>query len=490
MQEAVGVHPADRPLRRFSEMPELGIGGGFRSHNEELRKARLEFCARAGRSPHDFTRLASPFGNVMLALSPRAIEQLLVARAQDFEKSAMMTFTLAPLAGDGLFTSKGELWKRQRKLMAPLFTPAIIDRYAQSMVECAQRVVDSWKDGQRVDLAREMTRLAMSVAGRTLFDADTMEESDEIGAALTIALRWVSEKSGSWFSIAHILARRQLEIVAEKSGGRAHSFFSRAAERLERPLFLPGHEGRELRACIDVLDRRVQKMIDDRRGSPEKREDLLTKLLSAKDDDQKKMSDRQIRDEILTLFVAGHETTASALAWTIAHLAKAPELYARVQREAFAVGRTPALKDLGGVAFSLRAFKEALRLHPPVYLFGRTAQNDTELGGYAIRRFTHCLVSPYATQRRESEWPNADAFDPERFLPELEAKRHKHAFIPFGAGPRICIGNHFALLEAQLVLPVLFSQCDFEVTADVESEPSAALRPRSVPAVVRKRKPN
>jgi cytochrome P450 len=319
-----------------------------------------------------------------------------------------------------------------------------------------------------------------------------MEESDEIGAALTIALRWVSENSGTWFSIAHILARRQLEIAAEHTRGVAHGFFSRAAERLERPLFFPGHEGRELQACIDVLDRRVQKMIDDRRAQKHggARQDLLTKLLAAKDDDHKKMSDRQIRDEILTLFVAGHETTASGLAWTISHLAKAPEMYARVQKEAFAAGREPTVKDLPSLAFSLRAFKEALRLHPPVYLFGRTAQNETELGGYAVPRFTHCLVSPYATHRRESDWPNAEVYDPERFLPELEAKRHKHAFIPFGAGPRICIGNHFALLEAQLVLSVLFSQCDFELTGPVESEPSAALRPRSVPAVVRKRKPN
>jgi len=428
---------------------------------------------------------------VMLALGPHAIEELLVTRAQDFEKSAMMTFTLAPLAGDGLFTSKGELWKRQRKLMAPLFTPAIIDRYAEAMVACTQRVVDSWKDGQRVDLARETTRIAMSVAGRALFDADTMEESDDIGHALTVALRWVSDKSGSWFSVLHILARRQMERVAEITpDGRAHDLITRLGTKLERPLFYPGEEGRELRAAVKVLDRRVQKMIDDRRAAPEKRADLLTKLLSTRDEDQNRMSDRQVRDEILTLFVAGHETTASGLAWSVAHLCKNPELYARLKSEALAVGREPGVSDLPKLGHTLRVFKEALRMHPPVYLFGRTSQRDTEIGGFAVKKWTHCLVSAYSTHRRASEWKNPDTFDPERFLPEIESKRPRHAYLPFGAGPRVCIGNHFALLEAQLVLAVMFSQCDFELQGEVESDPSATLRAKSVPVVVRKRKPN
>jgi cytochrome P450 len=468
-------------------MPRIGVGPSHKSHNSELRTDRLPFCERAARSPHDIVAMQVPIGNVALAISPAAVEELLVTRAADFEKSAMMIFTLGPLAGDGLFTSRGELWRRQRKLMAPLFTPAMIDRYAESMVACTNRVVSSWKDGARLDLVHECTRIAMSIAGRTLFDADTVDESDEIGRALTFALKWASDESGSWFSIAHIALRYQLLRLGEVSSGRPQRLVARAAARLERPVYVPGDVGRELRACIEVLDRRVQRMIDDRRVARTQPDDLLSKLLAAHDNDEGRMSDRQVKDEILTLFVAGHETTAAGLAWTIAALCKDKALYAQMASAGRAVGAAPSAADLPKLGFPLRAFKEGLRMHPPVYLFGRTAQRETVLAGYRIPKWTHVLVSPYATQRRAAEWPAPDTFDPERFRPDAEARRPRHAFIAFGAGPRVCIGNHFALMEAQLVLGAIFAQCDFELVGDIAPKPSATLRPRAVPVVVRKR---
>jgi cytochrome P450 len=490
MSEVTFVSESSANTRPFSQMPHIGVGPGFRSHNHEIRAGRLPFCERAARSPHDIVALDVPIGLVALALAPAALEDLLVTRAADFEKSAMMTFTLGPLAGQGLFTSKGDLWRRQRKLMAPLFTPAIIDRYAESMVTCANRVVSSWKDGERIDLARECTHIAMSIAGSTLFDADTMDESDEIGKALAFALKWVSDQSGSWFSIAHIATRYQLLRLAERTSGLPQRAIERAASRLERPLFFPGETGRELRGCISLLDARVQRMIDDRRAVGNKREDLLSKLLTAHDADDDRMSDQQVKDEVLTLFVAGHETTASGLAWTISHLCQDRALYRQMQDCALAVGAAPGVGDLPKLGFALRAFKEGLRAHPPVYLYGRTAQRDTVVAGYQIPKWTHVLASPYATQRRASEWPNPDAFDPDRFLPEAEAKRPRQSFAAFGGGPRICIGNHFALLEAQLVLATIFAQCDFELVGDVVADPAATLRPREVPVVVRKRKAN
>jgi cytochrome P450 len=330
----------------------------------------------------------------------------------------------------------------------------------------------------------------MSIAGRTLFDADTVDESDEIGRALTFALKWVSDESGSWFSIAHIALRFQLLRLGEVFSGRPQRFVARAAARLERPLFVPGEVGRELRAGIDLLDRRVQKMIDDRRAARTQPDDLLSKLLAAHDGDDRdedRMSDRQVKDEILTLFVAGHETTAAGLAWTIASLCKDKALYEQMADAGRAVGAAPSAADLPKLGFPLRAFKEALRMHPPVYLFGRTAQRETLVAGYRIPKWTHVLVSPYTTQRRAAEWPAPDTFDPERFQPDAEARRPRHAFIAFGAGPRVCIGNHFALMEAQLVLGAIFAQCDFELVGDVTPKPSATLRPRAVSVVVRKR---
>lgn len=476
----------------YAQMPRMGVGAGFKTHNQEIRSGRLAFCERAARSPHDIVALTVPLGRAALALSPAALEDLLVTRAADFEKSAMMTFTLGPLAGQGLFTSRGELWKRQRKLMAPLFTPAMIDRYAESMVACTNRVIATWKDGERIDLARECTHIAMSIAGSTLFDADTLDESDEIGHALTIALKWVSDQSGSWFSIGHIATRYQLLRLAEHTSGLSKRIIERAAEKLEKPLFYPGADGKELRGCIELLDRRVQRMIDDRRASQkgEPRADLLSKLLNAHDADEERMSDQQVKDEVITLFVAGHETTASGLAWTISHLCQDRALYQRMHQCATAVGSAPTVSDLPKLGFALRAFKEALRTHPPVYLYGRTAQRDTVIGGFEIPKWTHVLASPYATQRRASEWPSPDTFDPERFQPEAEAKRLRQSFAAFGGGPRICIGNHFALLESQLVLACIFAQCDFELCGEVVPDPAATLRPRSVPVVVRRRKAN
>ena len=476
--------------RPYSEMPRIGVGSGFSTHNQEIRSGRLAFCERASRSPHDVVALVVPLGRAALAISPAALEDLLVTRASDFEKSAMMTFTLGPLAGQGLFTSGGELWKRQRKLMAPLFTPAIIDKYAASMVTCTNRVIATWQDGQEIDLARECTHIAMSIAGSTLFDADTLDDSDEIGHALTVALKWVSDQSGSWFSIGHIATRYQLLRLAELTTGLPRRAIERAAAMLEKPLFYPGEAGRELKGCIEVLDRRVQRMIDERRAAGSKREDLLSKLLDAHDADDERMSDQQVKDEVVTLFVAGHETTASGLAWTISELCRAPLLYQRMQQCAQSVGAAPTVADLPKLGFALRAFKEGLRAHPPVYLYGRTAQRDTVIGGYQIPKWTHVLASPYATQRRPTEWPKPDVFDPARFLPEAESLRPRQSYAAFGGGPRVCIGNHFALLEAQLVLACIFSQCDFELRGEVIAEPAATLRPRAVPVVVRKRKAN
>ncbi len=490
-QEAAATNDASQPKALpYTQMPRIGVGPGFQTHNQEIRAGRLAFCERAARSPHGVVALQVPIGRAALAISPAALEDLLVTRASDFEKSAMMTFTLGPLAGQGLFTSGGELWKRQRKLMAPLFTPAIIDKYADSMVACTNRVIATWKDGAEIDLARECTHIAMSIAGSALFDADTLDESDEIGHALTIALKWVSDQSGSWFSIGHIATRYQLLRLAEHTHGLPKRAIARAAAMLERPLFYPGAGGRELKGCIALLDKRVQRMIDERRAGGSKREDLLSKLLNAHDADEERMSDQQVKDEVITLFVAGHETTASGLAWSIAHLCQDRALYQRMHQCAQSVGAAPSVADLPKLGFALRTFKEALRTHPPVYLYGRTAQRDTVVGGFRIPKWTHVLASPYATQRRASEWPEPNVFDPERFLPEVESKRPRQSYAAFGGGPRICIGNHFALLEAQLVLACIFSQCDFELRGEVTANPAATLRPHAVPVVVRKRKAN
>jgi cytochrome P450 len=244
----------------------------------------------------------------------------------------------------------------------------------------------------------------------------------------------------------------------------------------------PTRRNRELRKAIAVLDARVQRMIDERRAAANPNPDLLTHLLRARDDDGSRMDDKQLRDEILTLFIAGHETTANGLAWAIYLLARHPEVYARVRAAVDALdGRAPTLADLDRLELLTRVFKEALRMYPPVYLFARMSIADVTIGGYAVPKNTVFLISPWALQHRPDLWPDPDRFDPDRFLPQAEAGRPRDAWIPFSDGPRVCIGMHFAMIEAPLVLATLLQRADFELAADAQivgTHDAATLRPK------------
>ncbi len=465
----------------FQSMPIAPGGEGLLGHNEAFRKDRLGTLRLISQRPEPALRLRLMVSGFRLvaANSPEVVQEVLVEQARHFDKSAMLRFSLWNLAGEGLFTANGELWRRQRKVMAPLFQPRALEAYAADMVACAQRTTDGWGDGQELTLARETTRLTMGVAGKTLFDADTFSEADEIGRALTVALEWTGWIAGRPLSIAHIAAKRAAASLAAGTSGRARELLERAAYRLGGPLALPGKRGRELARAVTFLDEYVQKMIDDRRRAPGAgRPDLLTRLLAARDDDGAAMSDRQVRDEVLTLFVAGHETTATGLAWTLYLACRNPDVYAAMVREVDAVGDAPGPDDLPRLDLCLRAFKEALRLYPPVYVFGRDSTAPVTIAGYELPAPTNVLASPWVLHHAARYWPDPERFDPERFRPEHEAARHRYAYLPFGAGPRVCLGNHFAYMEAQLVLAVLLRRYSFEVLGDDEPEPGATLRPR------------
>src|SRR5687768_11617143 len=288
-------------------MPVLSGARRLTGHMQSLRDDRMGFVRRIERDGHPLARLVVPLGEACVVADPAALQEILVDKARCFEKADMTRWTLYPIAGEGLFTSRGDLWRRQRRLMAPLFVPAQLKRYAEDMVACTERDMAGWVDGEIVQVARETTRITMGIAGKTLFDADTFGEADAIGAALTVALEWTASHAGSPLSVAHILAGRVVRQLAAHSQGALGRALTAAGEKLEGPLLVPGREGRELRQAVLVLDARVQRMIDDRRGSAGTRDDLLSKLLAARDDeDGAPMSDKQIRDEVLTLFVAGH----------------------------------------------------------------------------------------------------------------------------------------------------------------------------------------
>jgi cytochrome P450 len=265
-----------------------------------------------------------------------------------------------------------------------------------------------------------------------------------------------------------------------------------ACATLEAPILWPTHSNRQLGRAIALLDAHVEAMIAQRRQSAQRAPDLLTHLLEAQDeDDGTTMSDKQVRDEILTLFVAGHETTANGLAWALYLLARDPHCYARARAEVDALGGVAqTLADVPRLGLLERVFKEALRLYPPIYLFARMATEAVTIGGHLLPAGTIVLICPWTVQRRPDLWPDPARFDPERFSAQQEAARPRGAGIPFSDGPRICIGAYFALLEAPLVLARLLQRADFELAsaAEIVPETTATLRPRGgVPLRVRLR---
>ncbi len=467
-------------VRPFADIPLLDPQGSWTQHWRELQRDRVATMQRIADMQCELVRVRFPGQTVVAANGPEAIYEVLVGQAHRFEKSPVLRTALYPLAGDGLFTSEGALWRRQRKLMSPLFRMRELHAYADAMAACAERGVAGWRDGEVVDVARETTRIAMSVAGKTLFDADTFSDADELGAALTTALDWVNEQVSSPLLVAQARVYTWLMMASQAVPAPLADWCVRAMEAARRPVLLPNERSRQLRAALDVLERRVQRMIADRRAATTPPHDLLTQLLQAADESGERMSDRQVRDEILTLFIAGHETTASGLAWSLYLLAQHPEAYRRAREEADALrGPRVTFDDVKALPFCLRVFKEALRIYPPIYMFGRQALDPVSVAGYALPRGTIVLVSPFVVHHRSDLWPDPERFDPERFTPEAEQARPREAYLPFSGGPRTCIGNHFALLEAPIVLATLLRHADYTLIREVAPQPSATLRPEA-----------
>ena len=431
------------PIPRLAGRPLLGNLLEFRENRLRLLTRLIPECGDAAEMR---------FGPVpVLALgSSELAEALLVDHAGDFVKSRGLALARV-LVGDGMLTSERDVHRRQRKLIAPGFRHARIAGYADAMVELAEEAHAGWRDGSVVNVAGEMMRLTLAIVARTLFGARVDAEAEEIGEALTVALRWVVDA---------------------------------VSRPVNPPLWVPIRRNREMSRAIARLDETVYRLIRARRRSREDRGDVLSMLLAAQDeDDGTRMTDAQVRDEVMTLFLAGHETTANALSWTWLLLAKHPEVYARMREEVDSVlgGRPPAQSDLANLPFTLQVLKEAMRLYPPAYIVGRQAVRDVYLRGLRVPKGRIVLVNIYGIQRRAEYFPEPERFLPERFSPERERALPRFAYLPFGGGSRICIGNHFALMEGHLVLAALARRVVFEVSHDdgnVEPEPLVTLRPK------------
>jgi cytochrome P450 len=387
---------------------------------------RLRMLEQSGATTPRIARVRFGPRSMVLVNSPDLVQEVLIDRAEDFQKGPGLRIVSRPLLGNGLLTSEGGQHRQQRKLVAPAFAHQRVSKYAAVMERHARLALSHWRANDTIDIAQAMMRLTLGIVGETLFDTDLLADADSLGQDITSVQRH---------------AIRQMRI----------------------PFKLPFSSRTE--AARARLDATIYGMIRQRRASGRDHGDLLSMLLLSQDEDTgQHLTDTQVRDEAMTLFLAGHETTAQALSWCWYLLAQNPEHAERLRSE--------------GMPYALLVVKEAMRLYPPAYAIARSSLRETVIGGFPIRTDEMIIIAPWLLHRDPRFFDDPLRFHPGRF--RNEAQWPRFAYMPFGGGKRICIGNQFALMEAQIVLSTIASEAAFELTSSrpVEPEPLITLRPK------------
>lgn len=405
-------------------------------------------------------RLADDYGDVVhmkvlgkpyfLINHPDDIEAVMVKHARIMVRDEY-TVVLERALGLGLLTSDGELWKRQRKLMSQAFTPKRIHGYAAAMVRVGERGLRPWRDGNVINLHEEMSRVTMEVVADVLFGASVDREEVSI-------------------------VREAMEVINE--------FFANSPEAvLKLPGWVPTPRNRRMNHAVEQIDSLIYRIIARRRAG-EQRDDLLGTLLAAHDEGGTGMTDQQLRDEAVTLFLAGHETTALLLAHTLYVLSRHPDIERRLHEEIATVlgDRLPTADDVKALVYTDRVIKESMRLFPPAWTTGRATAEAVEIGGTRIPAGAQILMSQWVVHRDPRWFPNPEGFDPDRWTPERASALPRFAYFPFGGGPRICIGNHFAVMEGTLLLALILQRYRLELLPgeQLALKPSVTLRPRGM----------
>ena len=424
--------PAQKTIRYLKGVPLLG-------NLPDFTRDRLGLFQRMARTADVCGVHFGPFPGILFN-KPEHVQSILVQHAYAFDKGSAVHKIIRPAIGNGIVASEGDFHRRQRKLMAPAFQPRQIASYADCIGYYGEKMLRTWADGTVLDLNEQMSNITMSVIGKTLFGADVFTATGELGTAMLVTFEYV-----------------------------AHAFS--APFQLPYSWPLPRH--RRMRRAAALLRSYMQRFIDERRAQPGKHSDFLSLLLQARDEDGQPMSDDQVMTECLTLFGAGYETTAAALSWAWYLLCQHPEIYRKVQQEVDTVlqGRTPTYDDLERLPYCLQVLKETLRLYPTAYATCRRALDALEIDGYDVRKGWAVLLIPYTLHRREDTFPQPETFDPERFSPAREKQLPRYAYVPFGAGPRICLGMHFSLMEGHLLLATLAQRVSFSLVPGQRLQP-------------------
>ena len=429
-------------------------------HLPSFRRDPLELMLRAREECGDVARLRVGPVEAHIVFSPEDVRRVLVTNQSNYNKQTRGYNALRKLLGNGLVTSEGSFWRRQRRIAQPAFHHARLANLASVMQRASLDLAERWEGvaaaGGELDVAHEMMEVTLRIAGETLFSVDLSDDSAELGSAVTDTLRYF----------------RVLLLSFTPLG----------------PL-LPTAQNRRGRRGIKLLDEAVYRIIAERREQSTPQLDLLGMLMDVTDEDSgEKMSDLQLRDEVITMLTAGHETTANALAWTLYLLSKHPLVLRRVQAELDEVlgdDEVPSVQQLRQLSYTGQTLSESMRLLPPVWMVARHSIEDDVLGGYHVPAGSYVLMSPYCTHRHPDHWDNPEGFDPDRFSPEGEQQRRakghsKHAYFPFAAGPRKCIGDHFAKMESVILLATLLKRFEPQLLShqQVTPEPSVTLRPK------------
>ena len=415
-----------------------------------FRKNPLEFLSATAEKYGDAVEMRFGPQRVFFLNHPDLVRDVLVTYDPLFMKGRGLE-RAKRLLGEGLLTSEGEFHRRQRRLMQPAFHRQRIQSYGAVMTEHADRLRQRWTDGDVLAIDQEMMRLTLSIVAKTLFGTDWANQADEIGQALSTAMQ-------QW--------RRMMLPFAEY---------------LEK---LPLPSNRRFARTRQKLDSIVYSLIEERRREGKDRGDLLSMLLEAQDveGDGSRMSDLQLRDELLTLALAGHETTSNALTWTWYLLSQSPQAESRFHAEIDTVlrGRLPTIDDIPKLTYTENVFAESMRLYPPAWIIGRRALKDCQLSTCRIPAGSFVLLSPFVMHRDSRFFANPLQFDPDRWSPELKASRPKFSYFPFGGGSRQCIGEAFAWMEGVLLLATLGARWHMRLVPGhpVFLQPLVTLRPR------------
>ncbi len=417
----------------------------------EFRSNPIDFLEKTAQDYPSIARFRFAHLPMVLLTEPDTVKHILQTNNKNYAKGIEYEH-LKPVLGEGLLTSEGDFWLRQRRLSQPAFHKEKISHFTAKMVHFTNEMVQNWKTKKGFfDIHSEMMHLALQIVSSTLLSYELKTEVHEVENALEIAI---------------------------------NESYHRIQALINYPLWLPVPRNLKYAKSRESLDKVVNSIIEERRNSKKEYHDLLDMLMNVRDlDTGEGMSDKQLRDEVMTIFLAGHETTANALTWAFYLLSENPEVEKKFFEEIDGVlgNRLPTFDDLKNLTYITEIIHESLRLYPPAWIIGRTALADDEIKGYEINKGDNIMVSPYQMHRSHLYWENPDKFIPERFSAEKMKEMHKFVYFPFGGGPRFCIGNNFALLEMQIILAMVGQQFKLKHRTghQVELDPVITLRPKN-----------